>query len=172
MEMFRKIYYKLMLLVCLVATFAYLFNVEGKGVGYGCFYMLVGLLCFGSWSIGKEEIDPDKPIRNILALLLWSLVGFGMMATGLAALIDSRENATMILVFLTITAIALMIAYVISIIKNKDWYAIISVVLFVGGLVIGGNSTGRPLLAILTLLTLFAALAFFVISLLRGLADD
>ena len=172
MEKFRKIYYKITLIVCMASTFVYLFNVEGSGIGYGCFYMLIGLLCFGSWAIGKETIDPDKPIRNILALLLWSLVGFGMMATGVVALIDGRESETFIMVFLVLTALALMVAYVVSIIKNKDWFAIASVVLFIGGLVLGGNSTGRPVLAVLTLVTLFAALVVFVISMFRGLEDD
>ena len=134
--------------------------------------MFVGLLCFGSWSIGKEEIDPDKPIRNILLLLMWSLLGFGMMATGIAALIDSVENYTFITVFLALSGMGLIVAYIISIIKNKDLYAIISVVLVVVGFIIGGNSTGRPFLAILTLVTLFASLAFFVVSLIKGLTDD
>lgn len=172
MKIFRKLYYKLMLLACIVATFAFLFNVEGTGIGYGCFYMFVGLLCFGSRSIGKEEVDPDKPIRNILLLLVWSLIGFGMMSTGIAALVDKVENETFIMVFLALSGMGLIVAYVISIIKNKDWYAIISVVLFIGGLVLGGNSTGRPVLAVLTLVTLLAAIVVFVISLIKGLADD
>ena len=161
-----------MLLICMIATFAFLFNIEADGIGYGIFYMFVGLLCFGSWSIGKEEIDPDKPLRNILALLVWSFIGFGMTATGIAALVSTQENHTFIQVFLALTGIGLIIAYIISIIKNKDFLAIASVVLFIGGLVLGGNSTGRPVLAVLTLVTLFVALALFVFSLFKGSLDD
>jgi hypothetical protein len=134
--------------------------------------MFVGLLCFGSWSIGKEKVDPDQPIRNILLLLVWSILGFAMVTTGIASLIDGVGNNTLITVFLVLAGIGLVVAYIISIIKNKDIYAIISVVLFIGGLVIGGNSTGSVILPILTLITLFAALVCFVISLIKGLSDD
>lgn len=172
MEMFRKLYYKLVTLICIVATFAFLFNMGENSVVYGCLYMFAGLLCFGSWSIGKEEIDPDQPIRNILLLLLWSMLGFGMVTTGIASLVDGVANYTLITVFLALCGVGLVVAYVISIIKNKDIYAIISVVLFIGGLIIGGNSSGSVILPILTLVTLFAAIVCFVISLIKGLADD
>ena len=172
MEKFRKLYYKLSILFCFIATFLFLCNVEESGIGYGCFYMFVGLICFGSLSIGKEKIDPDKPIRNILLFLVWSLLGFGMMATGIAALIDGVGNNTLIMIFLFFSGFGLIIAYVISIIKNKDLYAIISIALVVIGCVIGANSTGNMLLSILTLVSLFAAIVFFVISILKGLADD
>lgn len=65
MEKFRKLYYKLVTLFCLFATFFYVFNMDKRGVGYGCFYIFVRLFSFGSLSIGKKEIDPEKPIGAI-----------------------------------------------------------------------------------------------------------
>ena len=86
MKTFRKLYYKIVTLFCLISTFILMINLNKSGIGYSCFYLFAGVLCFGSWSVGKEEIDPDKPIRNILLLLAWSLLGFGIMAMGIIAL--------------------------------------------------------------------------------------
>ena len=171
MENFRKLYYKLAILFCFAATFVFMCNVDESGIGYGCFYMFVGLICFGSLSIGKEKIDTDKTIRNILLFFVWSLLGFGMMATGIAALIDGVGNHTLIMVFLFLSGFGLIIAYVISIFKNKDIYAIISLGLVVLTCVIGANSTGNPFLSVLTLITLFAAIGVFVFSIFKGLQD-
>lgn len=172
MEKFRKLYYKLVTLFCLFATFFYLFSMDKRGVGYGCFYIFVGLLSFGSLSIGKEEIDPDKPIRNILFFLAWSLLGFGIMSMGILAMRQKADNESLMTAFLVLAGLGLMVAYIISIIKFKDWYAIISVALVVLGFFIGAKSNGMVILAILTLLTFLASIVFFVLSIIKGVFGD
>lgn len=172
MRVFRRLYYKFITLFCIFTTFSFVFNMDKAGMGYACFYIFVGLLCFGSLSVGKEEFDPDHPVRNILLLLGWSLLGFGITSMGVLCLIEKPENTSVMTAFLVIAALGLVVAYIVSIIKNKEIYAMISIALLVGGCVLGGNSTGRPVLIVLTLLTLLAAIALFVISLIKGAIDD
>ena len=167
MEIFRKIYYKAVTLICIISMFVILFNMENVGIAQGVFCIISGLLCFGSWSVGKEEIDPDKPIRNILKLMVWSLIGFGTMSMGISFLINDTENNSVTAMFLILTAFALIIAYIISIIKNKDVYAILSVVLFIVGCVVGGISNGIFIVGFLSMLLLLAALGCFVFSLIK-----
>ena len=168
MRKFRRLYYKISTLFCLVATFMFLFNMDQTGVGYGCVYILAGLVSFGSWSIGKEEIDPEKPIRNIFVLLVWSLLGFGMMAMGITTLKGKANDESLMTMFLVLTGLGLCIAYVVSIIKNKDIYAILSIVLIILTCFLGTKSTGKDFLAILTLLCLFASAACFLFSFIKG----
>ena len=172
MEIFRKLYYKIVTLFCMISTFAISFNTETMGIGYGCFCILVGLMYFGSFSVGKEQINPDKPIRNILLLLLWSLLGFGVMSMGILALIGTPENNSLLIAFLVMAGLCFLVAYVISIIKNKDWYAIISIALVVLGFVIGSYSNGMLILQILTLATFLASIVCFILSFIKGLTDD
>ncbi len=172
MEIFRKLYYKIVTLFCMISTFVISFNTETMGVGYGCFCILVGLLYFGSFSVGKQEIDPDKPIRNILLLLLWSLLGFGIMAMGILAIIGTPENTSVLIMFLVLAGLGFLVAYVISIIRNKDWFAILSVVLVVVGFVIGSYSNGILILQILTLVTFLASIVCFIWSFIKGALDD
>lgn len=152
--------------------FIILFNSEDIGIAAGSFCILTGLLCFGSWSIGKEQIDPEKPIRNIFKLLLWSLIGFGIMYIGISCLINDAENNSVTIMFLVLAALGLIVSYIISIIKNKDIYAIISVALFVIGCVVGGLSNGIFILQLLTLLIFAAAIVCFILSMIKGLAED
>jgi hypothetical protein len=172
MENFRKIYYKIVTLFCVIATFSIAVDSESLGIGKACFCIFVGMLYFGSFSIGKENIDPDKTVRNVLLLLLWSLLGFGIMAMGITALLDTNKDGWLLLAFLILASIGLTVAYVISIIRNKDVYAIISVVLVVAGFVIGGNSNGILILQILTLATFAAAIACFIFSFIKELEND
>lgn len=172
MTMFRKLYYKLVTLFCMIACFFLMFENDNAVVFKGCFCIFVGFLSFGSWAIGRETIDPDKPLRNILMLLVWSLVGFGIMTIGISLLVDERSNSSVILMFLVLGFFALIIAYLISIIKNKDWYAILSIVLFIGGLVVGGFANGIFIVGLLSLLILAAAIGCFVYSIIKGLTAD
>ncbi len=173
MNMFRKLYYKLTTLFCFFATFSALFNLEEAGIGYACLYIFVGVLCFGTLPVGKREFNPKKPVRNILLLLVWALLGFGIMAVGIACLIDKPENISVLSLFLILPGFGLLIAYIVSIIITKDLFAILSVVLAIGGILLGSYSNGALLLQILTLLMLFSALACFVISVIKGIiADD
>ena len=129
MEKFRKLYYKLIVLLCIFATLFYLFDTAKRGVGYAIFYMFTGLLSYGSFAVGKGQIDPDKPIRNILLALGWSIIGFGMMAIGITMLTPRPENASdsLLIMFLAFGLMLFVILYLIHIIKNKQWVAIISV---------------------------------------------
>ena len=171
MRMFRKLYYKLTTLACLIAMFGFLFNMDKAGIGYGCLYILIGLLSFGTLSIGKEEFDTEKPIRNILLFLAWSLLGFGITAVGIATLID-KSNGAFFTLFLIFGAFGFSVVYLISIIKNKDLYAILSVALFVIGLIIGANSNGVFVLGLLTMLMMLAAIVAFVYSIIKGITED
>ena len=171
MEMFRKLYYKLATLLCFISTFVIVFNIESGSTGYAIFCIFVGLVCFGSWSVGKAEIDPDKPIRNILLLLLWSMLGFGITAIGVTALISEKSSHGLLMAFLVIMSMALLIVYLITIIKNLDWFAILSVVLIVVGCVIAGNASGKPVLMVLSLIILAASIVCFVISIIKGILD-
>ena len=144
----------------MISTFAISFNTETMGIGYGCFCILVGLMYFGSFSVGKEEIDPDKPIRNILLLLLWSLLGFGVMSMGILALIGTPENNSLLIAFLVMAGLGFLVAYVISI------------ALVVLGFVIGSYSNGMLILQILTLATFLASIVCFILSFIKGLTDD
>ena len=157
----------------MIATFVSVFNGDKTGVGFGCFYIVAGLLSFGSLSIGKERINPEKPIRNILFFLMWSLLGFSMMAIGIASLRNKSGDNSLLTMFLVLIGFALIIVYIISIIKNKDWFAILSVGLFALGIFLGVKSNnGMLILQILTLLTLLAAAVSFVISFFKSSWDD
>ena len=173
METFRKIYNKLTILFCLIITFVFMVNMEEGGIGYACLYIFAGLVCFGAWSIGREQIDPKKLIRSILLLFLWSLLGFGMMAIGVACIIaDKAGNNGLVTGFLIVTFFALILAYVYNIIRNKDWFAIASVVLFIIGFIIAAESGGVFIIGFFSLLIFLAAIASFVISLIRGIMED
>ncbi len=169
MEVFRKLYYKLTILSCIIVTFIFMLNAEKGGIGYACLYIFAGLLCFGCWSIGKEQIDPNKVIRNILLLLLWSLLGFGMMAIGVTSIIGNAGDNGLLTGFLTIMFFALIIVYIISIIKNKDIYAIISVALFVIGFVIAMASNGIFILGLLSLILFVVSIGLFIFSIIKGI---
>ena len=169
---FRKLYYKIVTLICLVSTFVFVFSMDKTGVGYGCFYIIVGLLSFGSLSIGKEEFDADKPIRNILLLLAWSLLGFSIMAMGIMALIEMNPDESIMTVFLVLAGLGLIVVYIISIIKNKDYFAILSILLVVAGFVCGGLSGDIMILRILTLVLLAGSLVSFVVSIIKGFSAD
>ena len=172
MNVFRKFYYKILILFALASTFSFLFNGDSVGIGFGCFYVFTGILCFGALSIGRAEIDPEKIIRNILLFLLWALLGFGIMAMGIVALMGSEQTKDMLTMFLIFPGFALTIVYLISIIKNKEWFAIASVALVIGGFVLGANSNGIFILQLLTIVLLAAAVVLFVFSIFKGLADD
>ena len=176
MRKFRKLYYKLIILLCIFATFFFVFDVEKRGVGYAIFYMFVGLLSFGSFAVGKEEIDPDKPIRNILLALGWALIGFGMMALGMVMLTPRPENAnnSLIIMFLALALMAFIVFYLIHIIKNKQWIAIISVGVFIlGAVLIGvGQSINVFIVDILGLLTVFASFGLFIYSIIKEALED
>lgn len=172
METFRKLYNKLTILFCLITTFIFMINSEAGGIGYACLYIFAGLLCFGVWSIGRKEIDPEKIIRTILLLLLWSMLGFGMMAIGVASLIGNAGDNGLVSAFLILTFFALIGAYVYTIIKNKDLFGIISVSLFVGGVIAGIFSEGIFFVQLLSLLLFVASIGFFVVSLFKGTIDD
>ncbi len=172
MEVFRKLYNKLTILFCIITTFIFLINGENGGVGYACLYIFAGLLCFGVWSIGRENINPEKIIRNIFVLLLWSMLGFGMMAIGIISLGDNSGNNSALSAFLTITFFALVGVYIYVIIKNKDLFCIISVSLFIGGFIAGMLSEGIFIVQLLSLLMFVASIVFFVISFFKGTIDD
>ena len=179
MRKFRKLYYKLIVLLCIFATFFFLFGVEKRGVGYAVFYMFVGLLSFGSFAVGKGEMDPDKPIRNILTALGWSLVGFGMMALGITMLKERPENAndSLIIMFLALGLMLFIVLYVIHIIKHKQWLAIISLGVFIVGAVFIGFGQGITgafgfILDLLGLLTVLASFGLFVFSLIKDAIDE
>ena len=175
MRVFRRLYYKIVTLACIIALFYAVFNTDNVGVGYALAYMLIGFLCFGSWSIGKEKFDPEKPIRNFLLLLGWSLIGFGITFIGIMSLMETearpRSSEALIVVF-TIAGFALIIAYIVSIIKNGDWLAILSIVLLVGGCFMGSLGNKYIIFRPLTLIAIFAALACFVLSLIKGACAD
>ena len=179
MSRFRKLYYKLIILLCIFATFFFLFSVEERGVGYAIFFMFTGLLSFGSFAVGKGEMDPDKPIRNILLALGWSRVGFGMMAMGIVMLTPRPENAndSLIVMFLALGLMLFIILYIIHIIKNKQWIAIISVGVFIVGAIIIGFSQSiigvfRIIIGVLGLLTVLASFGLFIWSLIKEAIDD
>ena len=94
------------------------------------------------------------------------------MTIGISLLVDERSNSSVILMFLVLGFFALIITYLISIIKNKDWYAILSVVLFIVGLVVGGFSNGIFIVGLLSLLILAAAIGCFIYSIIKGLTAD
>ena len=167
MTMFRKLYYKLVTLFCMIASFFLMFDNEEVVIFKGCFCIFVGFLSFGSWAIGKETINPDKPLRNILMLLLWSLIGFGIMTIGISLLVDERGNSSVILMFLVLGFFAFIITYLITIIKNKDWFAILSIVLFIAGLAFGGIGNDVIVFRPLCLITLAAAIGCFVYSIIK-----
>ena len=142
-------------------------------VAFGCFFVFAGVICFGSLSIGKEMIDPEKTIRNILQFFVWALLGFGMMSVGIANILGRGDEDSLMLGFMIgFVGLGLLIAYVVSIIKTKDYYAIASVALVVIGFVLGANSNGIFILGVLTMLCLLAALVLFVVSLLKGMISD
>ena len=172
MEKFRKLYYKLATIFCMVVTFVYIFNTEAEGVGNACLYIFSSMVCFGALSVGKERIDPKKPIRNVLLYLGWSILGFGMMCMGIVALTDHPEKDALLAGFLVMLGFGLVIVYLISIIMNKDWWAIISVALFVGGFVAASNSNGDFVFGLFSLIIVALAIAAFVISIIRGIAED
>ena len=164
---FRKLYYKIATLICLFSTLGYIFNVESKGVGYACFYIFAGLLSFGSLSIGKENIDYNKTVRNVLMYLAWSMLGFGMMAVGISALNEKLEYSDIAFFFVLMACLALIIIYVVTIFKNLEIYAIASLVLTIGGFALAANSNGIFILGFLSLLILLAAIVFFVLSIFK-----
>ena len=176
MQAFRKLYYKLIVLLCIFATLFYVFDTEKRGVGYAIFYMFVGLLSYGSFAVGKGEIDPDKPIRNILLALGWALIGFGMMALGIVMLTPRPENAndSLIIMFLALGLMLFIILYLIHIIKNKQWLAIISVGVFiVGAVLLGfGQSINVMFVDILGLLVVFASFGLFIFSIIKEALED
>lgn len=176
MRKFRNLYYKLIVLLCIFATLFYVFDVEKRGVGYAIFYMFVGLLSYGSFAVGKGEMDPDKPIRNILTALGWSLVGFGMMALGIVMLTprDPNANDSLIIMFLALGLMLFIILYLIHIIKNKQWMAIISVGVFIlGAVVLGlGQYINVMIVDILGLLIVLASFGLFIYSLIKEAIDD
>ncbi len=179
MRKFRNLYYKLIILLCIFATFFFLFDVEKRGVGYSVFYMFVGLLSFGSFAVGKGEIDPDKPIRNILTALGWSLVGFGMMALGITMLKERPENAndSLIIMFLALGLMLFIVLYIIHIIKHKQWLAIISLGVFIVGAVFIGFGQGTTgafgfILDLLGLLTVLASFGLFIFSLIKDAIEE
>ena len=172
MKVFRRFYYKVMTLFCMFTTFSFVFNMEKTGVGNACFYIFVGVLCFGALSVGKEEFDPEKPVRNVLLLLGWSFLGFGITAIGILCLVEKPGNTSVITAFLVLAALTLLASYIISIIKNVEIFAILSIVLLIGGCFLGTISSGKPVLMVLTLVICFAAIALFVISLFKGPEED
>ena len=118
-------------------------------------------------------IDPEKTIRNILQFFVWALLGFGMMSVGIANILGRGDEDSLMLGFMIgFVGLGLLIAYVVSIIKTKDYYAIASVALVVIGFVLGANSNGIFILGVLTMLCLLAALVLFVVSLLKGMISD
>ena len=172
-KFFRRLYYKLATLFCIVATFVYLLNMDKGGIGYAILYMFAGFVCFGSLSIGKEDLDPEKPIRNVLLFLGWSLIAFGIIAMGIASLIHTdEENTSLLTAFLVLAGLGLIIIYVLTIILTLDWFAILSVALLVGGMVLGAYSNGIVILGILTILMLIGSAASFLLSLLYGPTED
>lgn len=172
MTVFRKLYYKIVTLFCIFTTFSFVFNMERVGIGAACFYIFSGILCFGALSIGKEEFNPDRPVGNILLLLGWSLLGFEITSMGILCLIEKPENTSVMTAFLVIAALGLLVAYLVSIIKNKELYAILSIPLLIGGGLLAGLSTGKPVLAVLSILIILGALALFVYSLIKTALDD
>ena len=176
MRKFRKLYYKLIILLCIFATLFYVFDTEKRGVGYAIFYMFTGLLSYGSFAVGKGEMDPDKPIRNILTALGWAIIGFGMMALGIVMLTPRPENAndSLVIMFLVFGLMLFIILYIIHIIKNKQWMAIISVGVFiVGAVILGfGQSINVFIVDMLGLLTVFASFGLFIYSLIKDAIDD
>ena len=176
MEKFRKLYYKLIVLLCIFATLFYLFDTEKRGVGYAIFYMFTGLLSYGSFAVGKGQIDPDKPIRNILLALGWSIIGFGMMAIGITMLTPRPENASnsLLTMFLAFGLMLFVILYLIHIIKNKQWVAIISVGVFiVGAVLVGyGQYVNIFIVDMLGLLTVFASFGLFIYSLIKEAVEE
>ncbi len=172
MEKFRKLYYKIVTLFCVIATFAMAVNSDSMGVVKACLCIFVGVLYFGSFAVGKENIDPDKPIRNVLLLLLWSLLGFGMMSLGITAIYDPTKDNWLLLAFLILASMGFAVAYVVSIIRNKDEFAIASVGLVVVGFIIGFISNGILVLQILTLLAFAASIGCFLYSFIKNLQDD
>ena len=91
---------------------------------------------------------------------------------GILALIGTPENNSVLIMFLVMAGLGFLIAYVISVIKNKDWYAIISIALVILGFVIGSYSNGILILQILTLATFLASIVCFILSFIKGLNDD
>lgn len=174
MRKFRNLYYKLIVLLCIFATLFYLFDAAKRGVGYAIFYMFVGLLSYGSFAVGKGEMDPDKPIRNILTALGWALIGFGMMALGIVMLTprDANSNDSFIIMFLALALMLFIILYLIHIIKNKQWMATISVGVFILGAVIVGFGQGIAIIGILGLLIVLASFGLFIYSLIKETIDD
>ena len=176
MRKFRNLYYKLIILLCIFATLFFLFDSEKRGVGYAVFYMFVGLLSYGSFAVGKGEMDPDKPIRNILTALGWAIIGFGMMALGIVMLTPRQENSndSLIIMFLALGLMLFIILYLVHIIKNKQWMAIISVGVFIlGAVIIGvGQSINIFVVDILGLLTVVASLGLFIFSIIKEAIDD
>ena len=172
MRVFRKLYYKLTTLFCFFAMFGFLFNMDSAGPVFGALYILIGMLSFGALSIGKRDFDPEKPVRNILLYFAWSLLGFSIMATGIATLLADKADASDPTMFLLLPGFGLFIAYIVTIFVTKDWLAILAVLLAIGGFVIGFNSNGVLVLQILTLVTLGAAILCFILSLFKGLLDD
>ncbi len=171
METFRKFYYKLVTLFCIITTFVFMLDTEASGIGYGCLYIIAGLLCFGAWSIGREQIDPEKFVRTLLLLLAWSMLGFSMMAIGITALLGGGENG-LILAFLVIMLLVLVVVYIISIIKNKEIYAIISILLFAVAFTIGCLNTGIFIVELFMFILFIAAFGFFIFSLIKSAISD
>ena len=129
-------------------------------------------MCFGALSIGREEFNPDRPVGNILLLLGWSLLGFEITAMGILCLIEKPENTSVMTAFLVLAALGLLVAYLVSIIMNKELFAILSIPVLVGGCLLAGISTGKPVLAVLSIIIILAALALFVFSLVKTALDD
>lgn len=172
MNKFRKLYNKLTILFCLITTFVFMLNEEKGGVGFACLYIFAGLLCFGVWSIGREHIDPDKVIRTLLLLFLWSMLGFGMMAIGITSLIGTAGDNGLISAFLIVTFFVLIGVYVYTIIRNKDIFGIISVVLFVAGFIIAMFSNGIVIVGVLSLILFVVSIGLFLFSLIKGFISD
>ena len=123
MRTFRKLYYKFAILFTMFAMFGLLTNMSELGVLYGCICMLSGIVCFGALAIGKEDFDTEKPVRNVFAYLMWSLLGFGITATGITIVNGTMQDDSLLTAALVVSGFALIIVYIINIIKmNYPFY--------------------------------------------------
>ena len=150
MKLFRKLYYKFAILFCMFAMIGLLVNMSEVGYVYGPFCIFVGVICFGALPIGKEHFDTEKPIRNVFMYLMWSLLGFGITAMGISLVIGDGLNESLVTAALAVSGMILIILYVINIIKNKDIFAILAIVLVIGGCWLGTVAHNSLILKILT----------------------
>ena len=172
MGTFRKLYYKFAILFCMFAMFGLLADVSSAGILYGVFCIFVGIVCFGALPVGKENFDTEKPIRNIFAYLMWSLLGFGITATGISFIAGGKQDESLITAAFAVSGMILIVLYIINIIKNKDIFGILSILLLIGACCLGPVAGGILILQILTIIILVAALGCFLISLFKVSDDD